>query len=201
VYANAHAETTEFLLNYFANMVQRPDRPSHVALSLWGRSGVGKGMPLTFMREKVLGKPVTYQTANPENDLLGRFENGCVNRVLVQVDEVRSLREHDDRLKDPITNDTLQLERKGREITTVHNLGILVVTSNNENALTVGTNDRRFVLLQCSEKYNADGPYLCGLGQHMEWPEVLAFFQFSRRTKMSQMKQALYINSLRCRRC
>jgi hypothetical protein len=122
VYANAHAETTEFLLDYFANMVQRPDRPSHVALSLWGRSGVGKGMPLTFMREKVMGKAVTYQTANPENDLLGRFQNGCVNRVLVQVDEVRSLREHDDRLKDLITNDTVQLERKGRDIVTVRTL-------------------------------------------------------------------------------
>jgi hypothetical protein len=207
VYANTHAETTEFLLDYFANMVQRPDRPSHVALSLWGRSGVGKGMPLTFMREKVLGKAVTYQTANPENDLLGRFQNGCVNRVLVQVDEVRSLREHDDRLKDLITNDTVQLERKGRDIVTVRNLVNLVFTSNNENALTVGTDDRRFVLLRCSEKYKANGPYLCGLGRHMERPEVArAFFQFcmgrdlSRYTYDMQLHRPVTDYYLECQR-
>jgi hypothetical protein len=207
VYANAHAETTEFLLDYFANMVQRPDRPSHVALSLWGRSGVGKGMPLTFMREKVMGKAVTYQTANPENDLLGRFQNGCVNRVLVQVDEVRSLREHDDRLKDLITNDTVQLERKGRDIVTVRNLVNLVFTSNNENALTVGTDDRRFVLLRCSEKYKADGPYLCGLGRHMERSDVArAFFQFcmardlSRYTYDMQLHRPVTDYYLECQR-
>ena len=207
VYANGHGETTEFLLDYFANLVQRPDRPSHVALSLWGRSGVGKGMPLTFMREKVLGKAVTYQTANPENDLLGRFQNGCVNRVLVQVDEVRSLREHDDRLKDLITNDTVQLERKGRDIVTVRNLVNLVFTSNNENALTVGTDDRRFVLLRCSEKYRANGAYLCGLGRHMERPEVArAFFQFclardlSRYTYDMQLHRPVTEYYLECQR-
>jgi hypothetical protein len=187
VYASEHAETTDFVLDLFANMVQRPHMPSHVALSIFGTQGCGKGMPLAFMREHVLGKPITYQTANPENDLLGRFQNGCVNRVLVQVDEVKTMRDHDDRLKDLITNDTVQLERKGRDIITVRNLVNLIFTSNNENALTVATDDRRFVLLRCTEKYRGNGAYLSALGQHLARPEVArAFYQFCLARDLSK---------------
>lgn len=179
VYANGDGDTTHFILDLFANLVQRPHMPSHVALSLYGRQGCGKGMPLTFLRERVLGKGCTFQTANPENDLLGRFQNGCVNRILIQVDEVKCLREYDDKLKNLITNDTVQFEKKGRDIITVRNLVNLIFTSNNENTLTVSTDDRRFVLLRCSEKYCGDSAYLTGLGRHMERAEVArAFYQF-----------------------
>ena len=186
VYANGSAQLTEFLLDYFCNLVQRPHQPTGVALSLYGRQGCGKGMPITFLRERVLGTDCAFQTANPENDLLGRFQNGCLNRILIQVDEVKNLRNHDDKLKNLITNDTIQFERKGRDIITVRNLVNLIFTSNNENALAIATDDRRFVLMRCSDRYRGDTEYLSALGQHLDRPEVArAFYQFAMARDLS----------------
>ena len=186
VYANGNSQLTEFLLDYFCNLVQRPHQPTGVALSLYGRQGCGKGMPITFLRERVLGPDCAFQTANPENDLLGRFQNGCVNRILIQVDEIKCLRAFDDKLKNLITNDTIQFERKGRDIITVSNLVNLVFTSNNENALAIATDDRRFVLMRCSDRYRGDTAYLGTLGRHLERPEVArAFYQFAMARDLS----------------
>ena len=82
---------TDWFLDYLANVVQRPQQPTHVAVSIFGKQGCGKGLLFTFLRERVLGPDVTFQTAHPENDLLGRFQNGTVARVFIQVRALRAL--------------------------------------------------------------------------------------------------------------
>ena len=100
-YSNeAHAE---WFLDWLANMVQRPYQKSNVAILLYGKQGCGKGTIIDFMRKSVLGPHCTYQTSNPELDILGKFSAGMVGRVLVQLDEVKALHCHADILKDLIT--------------------------------------------------------------------------------------------------
>ncbi len=53
------------------------------------RQGSGKGLLFAFFRERILGAACSYQTANPEHDLLSRFQNGCVARVFIQAPEKR----------------------------------------------------------------------------------------------------------------
>ena len=65
-----------------------------------------KGTIIEFMCKSVLGQHCTYQTSNPELDILGKFSAGMVERVLVQLDEVKALHCHADILKDLITCDT-----------------------------------------------------------------------------------------------
>lgn len=80
---------TNWLLDWMANMVQRPHQRSQVAILLYGKQGCGKGIVIDWMRKAVLGPACSYQTADPENDILGRFANGLTNKVLVQVLRVR----------------------------------------------------------------------------------------------------------------
>lgn len=178
VIANGSPSHTRWVLDYLANMVQRPELRSQVAVSLYGLQGCGKGIIFEFFRLKVLGEHCSYQTSKPENDLLGRFANGALNRVLVQVDEVKSLHDYSDRLKDLITNPTLNYEKKGKDTIVVANLTNLVLTSNNANALTVTADDRRYVLFHCSPIYKGDPTYFEELGSHLDRPEVArAFYQ------------------------
>lgn len=180
-----HAHT-EWILDYFANIVQRPEKPTQVAILFYGQQGVGKGIIPEFLRLKVLGTHCTKQTAQPDQDIFGRFGNAAVNTVLLQVDEVKSLHDHSDRLKDLITNPTLNYEKKGRDPVVVQNLTNLIMTSNNANVLTVSSDDRRLVLFECTSIHMGDADYFNNLGEHLDKPEVArAFYQFLKARDLS----------------
>lgn len=173
------SDHTEFLHHYLANIVKRPWQKSQVAISLYGEQGCGKGIIFEFFRNKVLGSHCSYQTSRPEIDLFGRFANGAVNRVCIQVDEVKSLHDHCDQLKDFITNPTVNYEQKGKDSIVVSNFANLILTSNNANALTVSTDDRRFALFHCKSTHKGNHEYFTELGAHLERPEVArAYYQY-----------------------
>jgi hypothetical protein len=82
-------------------------------------------------------------------------------------------------LKDLITNQTLNYEKKGKDTIVVSNLTNLILTSNNANALTVSPDDRRFALFQCSSVHKGDTNYFQELGAELERPEVArAYYQY-----------------------
>ena len=177
---------TKFMEHYLANMIQRPEKKSQVALYLYGAQGCGKGIIFEFFRLKVLGKHCSYQTSKPEQDLFSRFANGAVNRVFIQVDETRSLHDHSDQIKDFITNPTLNYEKKGKDTIVLANVANLILTSNNANSLTVSPDDRRFALFQCSSMHKGDTDYFNKLGAHLERPEVArAYYQYLKSMDLS----------------
>ena len=170
---------SEFIHLYLANILQRPWLKSQVAIFLFGAQGCGKGIIFEFFRLKILGKQCSYQTSKPENDLFGRFANGAVNRVFIQVDEVKSLHDHSDQLKDFITNPTLNYEKKGKDTIVVSNLANVLLTSNNANALSISPDDRRFALFECSSVHKGDTEYFQALGEHLQRPDVArAYYQY-----------------------
>ena len=186
VITGGNADHTKWVMDYIANMIQRPERKSQVAISLYGAQGCGKGIIFEFLRQKVLGEQCSFQTSKPEIDMLGRFANGALNRVCVQVDEVKSLHDFADRLKDLITNQTLNYEQKGKDTIVVPNLSNIILTSNNANALTVSADDRRYVLFHCSSVYKGDPAYFNALGSHLDRPEVArAFYQHCLKRDLS----------------
>lgn len=179
VITHGNAEHSEFCHQYLASILQRPWLKTQVAIFLYGAQGCGKGILFEFFRHKILGNHCSSQTSRPENDLFGRFANGAVNRVMIQVDEVKSLHDHADQLKDLITNPTLNYEKKGKDTIVVSNLTNLILTSNNANALTVSPDDRRFALFQCSPVHKGDTHYFQELGAQLERPEVArAYYQY-----------------------
>ena len=191
VFANGNQAHADYIMDWFANIVQFPHRRTEVAISLYGEQGTGKGLIVDWIRKSVLGPKHTFQTANPEKDLFARFSNGLVNKTLIQVDEVKSLHSYDDMLKDAITNRTVNLERKGKDIITVEAYANLFFTSNNEHALKVPVDDRRFVLFQCSSKYRGDKQYFEDLSRHLETPGVdVWFYRFLKERDISAYKSA-----------
>jgi len=62
----------------------------------------------------------------------------------------------------------------------------LIFTSNNESALSVATDARRFVLFQCSPKYKGDNVYFTALRKHLVRPEVArAWYQYMMTRDLS----------------
>jgi hypothetical protein len=180
VIAVDNQEQTDFIIDYFANIVIRPTVKTHVALSLVGQEGCGKDILLDWIRLKILGKSITHQTDKLNNDLFDKFAECFINKVLIQADEVQNVYEFTDRLKHFITGDTQYCEKKNiqeREIT--ENLCNLVLTSNNKNTIKIPPDDRRYCLFECSSKYKGNTQYFRNLSACMANPSVQrAFFQF-----------------------
>ena len=149
-------------------MVQRPYQNSNVCILLYGKQGCGKSVIIDFMHNAVLGSHCTYQMFNPERDILGKFSAGMVGRVLVQLDEVKALHGHSNVLKDLITSDVFVYEEKYAKGITVNIYANLIITTNNENALSVQMGDRLHVLFRCSEMYKKSGVYFDSLFAHLK---------------------------------
>lgn len=73
-----------YMMDYFANIFQRPYAKTKVAILLQGVQGCGKGAIFDTIRA-VMGEMVAFQTGDPAQDLFSRFSTGFKNKVLVQV--------------------------------------------------------------------------------------------------------------------
>ena len=172
VVTNGDEGHTDWIFDYLANIVQRPKRPTHVGILLYGTEGSGKGMIFEMMRTLVLGSHCTKQSSNVEHDLFGRFSNMAVNCVLAQLDEVQDLYKYWDRLKDMLTNSTVNMEMKNKDPIVLPNMMNLIFTTNNENVLKVSPNDRRFVLFRCTNAVLNDHRYKVEFGAYIERTDV-----------------------------
>ena len=102
-------EHADWFLDWLAQIVQFPWIISQVAIMLYGDQGVGKDIFLDWFRLNLLGPHCTYQTCDPENRIFSRFSVGRVDRVLIQMDEVKDLKSFYDNLKDVVTGTSLVL--------------------------------------------------------------------------------------------
>ena len=98
----------------------------------------------------------------------------CVRRQLTppdpQIDEVGNLHEFADKLKNVVTSATINYEKKHKDIVSVANISNLIMTSNNENAVRVATDDRRTVMFHCSERYVGNKAHFLALQAELERP-------------------------------
>jgi hypothetical protein len=88
VLAAGKEEDSNYIVDWMAFLVQKPERKTQTLLLFYGQQGTGKGLIWDFLREYVLGHHACTQTANAKNDLFDRFSNGFLHKRLVQLDEV-----------------------------------------------------------------------------------------------------------------
>ena len=167
VYACDRMPICDYLLDLFANILQRPHKPAGVVVNLFGLQGAGKGIVLSGLRKYVIGAEASFQTSTPDLDLVGRFAMGTFGKVFVQVDEVANMSMYEEVIKNLITSDTVRLERKNRDMIVVQNLCNLFATSNNIQTFKIPPDDRRFVMLQCSDRYRGNMSYMHSLATHL----------------------------------
>ena len=180
VVANGDDYTLNWLVDWMANIVQRPHKPTQTVLVLYSHQGAGKGRIYEWFRKFVLGVHCTSQTANAQEDIVGRFSNGLINKVLVQLDEAGNMHNFKDTIKNIVTSDTLRFEQKGKDTITVNNFCNLVFTTNNDKIISIDTIERRHCLFKCSDVYLGDEAYFVALSRHLDENPMVprAFYQF-----------------------
>ena len=178
--ADGNYESYQYLLNYNADLIQRPYYNNQVALVLKGESGVGKDT-LVEIIENVYGKSndYVYRTANID-DILPKsgFNTGLKNQLLVQFNEVqgKDSNEAKERIKDHITRGQNIIKEKYINEYKQKNLAHIIFCSNNNSPVTFAYDERRFALFKCGSKNKGNTEY---------WNEI--YENIKDKNKMNQL--------------
>ena len=181
VWTNGVQAHTDWVIAWLSHMFQRPGTKTGVAVSLFGAEGCGKNCILDCHRFMVMGEHCTYQTSNPDMDVFGTFAKGQVNTILCVVDEAnKSLKQSHDRLKDAITNKTINYQAKQKNTIVLNSYTNFVFTSNYENVMEISQNDRRMVLFKCSNVHtNNIAGYFAPFTEYLARDDVVrAIYQY-----------------------
>src|SRR5664279_938258 len=152
VICSENEEHFQYLIRWMAYGVQHPDRPIGVAIALRGDEGAGKGF-LWRNYGKLYGKHFKHVAHGAH--LTGRFNAVLAETCAVFLDEAlwAGDRPGEQILKALITEDTFQLERKNYDPIPVKNRLRVMIASNNQWIVPVGTRGRRYAVFDVSDKY------------------------------------------------
>ena len=153
--SNHDAVVKEYLLNWFAHMVQKPGIKARVALLIHGEQGSGKSTVGEDLMKAIIGKSKMLVTDKIDL-LLGRFAD-TRGKLLVCLNEAsgKDTFTVDNLLKDYITRTTCEVEKKGVDAFTASAFDRLIFTTNNENSVPLQKGDRRwFVVSMDNSKKN-----------------------------------------------
>lgn len=149
-YAKGDKQVYDYILSYFAHMVQRPEVKLEKSIILKGPQGSGKGVLYSKIGE-ILGSKY-YQVLTGASKLGDKFNSVLENKILIFVDEVYYAKDKDinSKLKRLITEKEIEIERKGKESNTKDNYATVCFATNEEKSVQIENSDRRFVFIETS---------------------------------------------------
>jgi hypothetical protein len=140
------APSYEYLIDWLATSLQGRNLTLLTAI---GEQGIGKGT-LGDIMEKLHGK--TNFVKVRDQVFKDKFNAALKNKTLVYVDEIDlQTKESQDRIKD-VVNSSVEIEQKGIDPHTADNYASFYLSSNSLDAIKIEGGDRRFSIIQLTEK-------------------------------------------------
>jgi hypothetical protein len=173
VICSGDPDAFEYLINWLARMVQRPEQLGEVAIVMRGGEGTGKGI---FARTvgKLFGQHGLH-ISQPEQ-LVGKFNEHCRELVFLFADEAFYAGDirHINVLKAIITEPTLMIEPKGLRAFPAKNHLHLFMASNNDWVIPASLDARRFCVLDVNTSKAGNRGWFDAINQQMEHDGGLA---------------------------
>jgi hypothetical protein len=158
VICNGNEQYFNYIWGWIARMIQKPHEPGETAIVLKGKQGTGKN---TFVETvgKLLGNH--FSPLSSIEQLLGRFDFHHANAILLHANEAiwGGDRRMLGKLKTLITERHVTVEQKHRDPITLKNCRHMVFSSNEDWPVHIDRDDRRFFVLEISDKYKENTKY------------------------------------------
>jgi phage/plasmid-associated DNA primase len=160
-------EVYDYVLMWLAFAVQHPNRPSEVALAMRGKRGVGKSI-LGNIFGKLFGQHFRHIFSSKH--LVGHFNSHLRDCIFLFADEAfwTGEKSAEGVLKGLITEPTLNIEGKGKDIVRTKNMLHIMMASNSDWVVPAGLEERRFCILDVGDKHIQDKAYFGAIYKQME---------------------------------
>ncbi len=174
VVANFNDDVYEYLLNYFAWLFQKPHRKTEVCLLIQGKQGSGKTTLVETLLKKMMGKKYVFDTCDIDK-IVGKFNSSLAGKLMTILNEASGKDTYCviDKIKDSITRQDVSIEYKGHDPVVVADYCNYCYTTNNIKPLPIGEDDRRFQVIECSDKYKGDTEYFNKLYDAIDNDEIV----------------------------
>jgi len=155
IWANDDDETYNYMLNWFAKILQQPWKKNNICLVLHSIEGVGKSFILDMIGE-IIGDEYYYSTSSLKH-ILGEFNGDAEGKILVNLNETNwgGDKKMVGSFKEFITESSIVINKKGIQSYKIDNYANTLITTNEEWIVNINDNDRRFNLRECNNiKYD-----------------------------------------------
>jgi len=161
VIANNDKNVNEYILNWIAKLFQNPGVKLETMIVLTGKQGCGKNTFTNII--STLARGYSRPNVTSIDHISGKFNASVLGMILIIGNEwtSASVNKHIDkgRHKGVITEDTIEIERKGVDPFTAINCCNFIINSNEQDPVIIEQNDRRHIVTEVSEKYMQDEKY------------------------------------------
>lgn len=149
---------TSYILDWISRIVQNPSRKTEWAIILYSKvGGVGKNCLTDFM-VKMIGEYAGMVT-NIE-DITKKFNVDLCNKLFIYGDEINAgAKKVADELKKVITGKEKTMEKKNYDATKIKDFSNYLFTTNNEHCFKIEAEDRRYLLIRCTDQRKSDDFY------------------------------------------
>jgi hypothetical protein len=146
----------EILIGYLAACVQYPGTKFKWCPVIQGMEGNGKSF-IAYALSKVMGDREYVHTVNA-SDLGNKFNGWAGSKLLAVVDDLQPVRDHDvlGALKRLVTEETIEIQRKGKDQVSSPVFVNLIITSNFKDVLPKTETERRFCMLFTAQQNPGD---------------------------------------------
>lgn len=184
--AQGDKKTYDYLLAWMADAVQNPAKRPGVAIALRGAQGTGKGVFATQFGS-LFSRP-HFVHLQSMRQLTGRFNSHMEGALVVFADEALWAGNHSaiGPLRALITEDQIQVERKGVDLQPIRNFVRLIVASNEDWVVPAGEMERRFCVLDVGTKRMQDHAYFKAVIEQMNNGGREALLHFLQNYDLSE---------------
>jgi hypothetical protein len=172
VICGGNSNAYDYLVQYMAHMIQRPEEKPGVMVVLLGGQGTGKGVYFSLLR--AIWPRTTLQVSDVEQ-VIGKFNAALERNFVVCMDEALFYgdRRAIDRLKSTVTEQFIQIEQKYQPSRSIESVHRFFASSNHEHFANVERDDRRFLFLRLSATRQQDTTYFSAVTAAINDPGTL----------------------------
>lgn len=152
-------EVFKYCLAYFANRLQNPANRTKVSIILYGVEGDGKNMFFDIFKN-IFGLKYFHELEKGK-DLFKDHAYWEIGRLFILINEgdPKDMRGNSEVLKARITTDTINANPKGVNMFTEANYCDYLMTTNNDDAVSINDASRRYLICQSSCKYRGNDSF------------------------------------------
>ena len=165
--ASGNESLYNWIMAWFAQIVQQPDYLPGTSLALRGNMGSGKTVVGQHMGALF---PQHYVYIDDNRYLTGQFNAHMAQSILLHADEAFFAGDprHAGRLKGMVTARTNRIEKKGIDSFEVNNYQRLFISTNSSWVLPAGWDERRSAVIDVSDGKKQDRPYFREMERQMK---------------------------------
>jgi hypothetical protein len=181
---NNNEETFVYVCNWIAHSIQKPGEKIGISLNFISEEGVGKNIFTNALVDLYGGNSKKLETANPERDIWGSFNELMADAYLVILSETdkRNAMGHDGKIKQAITDETITINPKGKSAFTLNSYHRFIQLTNNKDPVNTSKSDRRNVIIRCSDENKGNFDYFKMLTDTLKTPNAMRSIYWSFKT-------------------